>query len=484
MKASVKQIGSGSNLKVLVVATDDNGKEYIVRKVARMSPKFAPKVAEAIVTSFNEYYGGGEYVPEETSPEASEAAQTAIDNYIATQEANIATAQGKINAARDVIDQQQAIIDNPESTEEQKAAAEAEIVKQQKIVDTQTANITTYQNNIDNAADKAPAATITEVPEVLVLDNSIKKGWKIEADFTANETTTVEANEQVTGGITIKNTGEEPANLVINVGDSDVTLATNSDWNEVVVESVANDTLTVATHTHIKKLILKKGHVKVNNALVSDCIEEVVIEGGTVDANSEVDATSLSKLATSTPSVININADLTGASATTGILTSGHFVYNNNANVNFTKTGANLNGGFLLRGSSKMLAEFRGEGEWHSMNNPTIWLSNFEGLVKIYSGKFFNDANHAETIYAEKGFIEIYGGEFHNTLTEDKNFLLNCYDANYKAGKSNITVYGGKFYGFDPAHNGAESSDESTNFVAEGYESVNMGEYFEVRKAE
>ena len=45
-------------------------------------------------------------------------------------------------------------------------------------------------------------------------------------------------------------------------------------------------------------------------------------------------------------------------------------------------------------------------------------------------------------------------------------------------------VYGGKFYGFNPAANGAESSDMSTNFVAEGYKSVDCGDYFEVIKDE
>lgn len=483
MKAQVKTLGSGSNLNVLITATDDNGNEFYLHKAARMGAKMSPEKAELYVANWNEAYGGGGYVPDETSPEASQAAQTAVDNYVAEQEGKIATAQGKIDAANAVIAEQQAIIDNPESTEEQRAAAEAEIVKQQKIVTTQTNNIATYQNNIENAADKAPAASITEVPEVLVLDNTPKKGWKIEADFTANETTTIEANEQVEGGINIKNTGAEPANLVINVGESDVTLATNSNWNEVVVESVANDTLTVATHTHIKKLILKKGHVWVNNGAVEDCIEEVVQEGGTINANPAVEVTSLSKLGSSTPATYVINEPVSGSSITTGILTSGHFTYVNNATVQCTKTGSNLNGGFLIRGS-KLLAEFKGEGEWHTANNPTIWLSDFDGVVKIHSGKFFNDANHAECIYAEKGFIEIYGGEFHNTETEAKNFLLNCLDANYASGKANITVYGGKFYGFDPAHNAAESSEMTTNFVAEGYESVNMGEYFEVRKAE
>lgn len=449
-----------------------------------------------------------DYPNDETSPAASDAAQDAIDTYVASQEKSIETAQGKIETAQAtiaeqegiienanaVIAEQQAILDDPEASEEEKAAAQAEIDTQnavitaaqkkitsnQNTIATQEKNIATYQSNIENAADKAPAASITEVPEVLTLDNTPKKGYKIEADFTANETTTIEANERVEGGISIKNTGDEPANLVINVGNSDVTLAGGSEWDEVVVESVANNTLTIATSAHINKLVLKRGRVWVNNAQVEDCIDEVVVEGGKLEANPEINATKVGDLY-SKPSIVNINTTLTAnKNITTGILTSGHYIYNNNAKVQTNGTGSGASG-YLIRGS-KLVMDFYGSGEWRSLTNPTIWLSDFDGLVRIYDGKFFNEGGHAETIYAEKGFIEIYGGEFHNVDDGTKNFLLNCLDANYKAGTAGITVFGGKFYGFDPAHNAAESSEDTTNFVAEGYESVyhEDGDYYEV----
>ena len=436
-----------------------------------------------------------DYPNSETSAEAAAASQAAVDNYIATQEANIATAQGKIETAnatiaeqQAIIAEQQAILDNPESTEEEKAAAQAaitaaekKIATNEKTIATQEKNIQTYQNNIKDAENKAPAASITEVPEVLVLDNTPKKGYKIEADFSVNDVTTIEANEKVEGGISIKNTGEEPANLVINVGNSDVTLATNSEWDTVTVESVADDTLTVATYTHIKKLIVKKGRVWVNNALVEDCIDEVEIKGGKVEANGIINATKASDFG-SKPATVKINSNISTTNYTTGILTSGHYIYENNARVDFTKT-VSTSAGFLIRGS-KLLAEFKGPGEWHSANNPCIWLSDFDGVIKIHDGKFFNDANSNECIYAEKGFIEIYGGEFHNVKVDgQKDFLLNCLDANYQSGKAGIKVYGGKFYGFDPAANAAESSEMTTNFVAEGYESVfnEEGGYYEVK---
>ena len=87
-----------------------------------------------------------DYVNDPTSPETSAANQATVDNYVASQDAAIATAQSKIEAdnatiaeqnaaieaANGVIAEQQAILDNPEATEEQKAAAQAEILLKRK----------------------------------------------------------------------------------------------------------------------------------------------------------------------------------------------------------------------------------------------------------------------------------------------------------------------------------------------------------------
>jgi hypothetical protein len=69
-------------------------------------------------------------------------------------------------------------------------------------------------------------------------------------------------------------------------------------------------------------------------------------------------------------------------------------------------------------------------------------------------------------IYCYLGTINITEGIFKN-LGEDKTFLLNCYDANYKNGTAKIVVTGCKFYDFDPGNNTAEGP--GTSFLAEGY---------------
>lgn len=107
------------------------------------------------------------------------------------------------------------------------------------------------------------------------------------------------------------------------------------------------------------------------------------------------------------------------------------------------------------------------------------------GNVVIESGNFKLAQGLNSVIYASKGHIYIYGGEFSADNEAEGNssqpyWLLNVLDSAYKSGEASITVYGGKFYGFDPANNLSEG--EGTNFVAEGYESIEIEPgVFEVR---
>ena len=90
---------------------------------------------------------------------------------------------------------------------------------------------------------------------------------------------------------------------------------------------------------------------------------------------------------------------------------------------------------------------------------------NLTGSTSVYR----TNRSGGELVYCYAGTINITNGTFRND-GEDKKFVLNCYDANYRNGTAKIIVTGGKFYDFDPANNTAEG--EGTSFVPEGYESV------------
>lgn len=71
------------------------------------------------------------------------------------------------------------------------------------------------------------------------------------------------------------------------------------------------------------------------------------------------------------------------------------------------------------------------------------------------------------------GTADIEGGVFSNTDASDTRYVINCIDANWKNGTAKVNITGGTFHNFNPADNAAEGA--GTNFVAEGYKSIQDG---------
>lgn len=108
-----------------------------------------------------------------------------------------------------------------------------------------------------------------------------------------------------------------------------------------------------------------------------------------------------------------------------------------------------------------------------------VWADN--GTVVINDGTYSNQtdgsARGTDLIYVSNGGqVVINGGTF---IAAKPEWTLNVKDSDYKAGKANIVVKGGRFYKFNPAD--CDCEGPHTNFVADGYESVLEGEYYVVK---
>ena len=122
-----------------------------------------------------------------------------------------------------------------------------------------------------------------------------------------------------------------------------------------------------------------------------------------------------------------------------------------------------------------------GNGSVIAKENDCYAIDVRDGGRLVIEDGFFN--GNITAVYAYEGTVEVKGGEFDiqqlNPGPNDKRFMLNCFDANYKNGTAKIIVSGGKFHGFDPGNNLAEGPE--TNFLAPGYKSVDLGDgWFEV----
>ena len=135
-------------------------------------------------------------------------------------------------------------------------------------------------------------------------------------------------------------------------------------------------------------------------------------------------------------------------------------------NHNLTATGATTQPAIMARGTQEITIYGKGTVDAGVgiciEGNGENSIINLTGSTTIYQ----NDRSGGELIYCYAGTINITNGTFKNNGA-DKKYMLNCYDANYRAGTAKIIVTGGKFYDFDPGNNEAEGP--GTSFLAEGY---------------
>lgn len=111
-----------------------------------------------------------------------------------------------------------------------------------------------------------------------------------------------------------------------------------------------------------------------------------------------------------------------------------------------------------------------GNGTLQAKENDCYAVDVQDGAkLTIENGTFVGNV-HA--VYVYQGELTVKGGaysiqqKYPDTAKTDE-FVLNCYDANFKNGTAKITVTGGTFEKFNPANCAAEGA--GTNFVAAGY---------------
>ncbi len=111
-----------------------------------------------------------------------------------------------------------------------------------------------------------------------------------------------------------------------------------------------------------------------------------------------------------------------------------------------------------------------------------VWAQG--GKVTINGGTFKNAGEGSDLIYASaNGHVVINGGEFVACQKQTGvDGTLEAYSVlNLKGDNtgSSITCYGGRYFKFDPANN--KSENPAVSFVAEGYQSVQEGDWYVVK---
>jgi hypothetical protein len=315
-----------------------------------------------------------------------------------------------------------------------------------------------YLNGNSLSGSSSTYANIAGTLSIEPLDET--KKVNITADFQDGAKVVMTADN----ALVVNNANEATS---VEVYAPNATVEIGGKYNEVTA-TVSEDTLVLKSGFHATKLNVLKGNVKFYGIDIADFADSCEAKEGTVEPmswNVPTDV-AIGKMS-SNAGIYKLVEDYTGTTAITfGIFGSGRYKYDLNGHT--VTMGSKSAGCIFVRGT----AEINIYGPGKLVNNAEsygVWVSG--GSLNVYGGDF---EAYTHVLYAEKGTINVYGGTF-KCLSEDKKFLLNCLDANYTSGAAKITVYGGKFYEFNPAASMGEPGGP-VSLVAPGYKVVETEE--------
>ena len=305
----------------------------------------------------------------------------------------------------------------------------------------------------------------------VVVDEETAKNVTVNVVFNENSSITNPTERDLTVGNSNSGKTDYDPSIDINSPESSVTLSNS--WDTVSVAS-GDNTTTINNKSHINRLIVKKGNVIVKDTAVDNMIDEVVNDTEYTVSCYTKDCSTWSEFKSSAAinGFTNLVADVsTDRGISLALTASGNYEWNL-GDKNLVSTNTYL---FLAR--SEVHIDIKSDGGDVKGGGYGLWTASSKTVVNVWGGNW-----EAETtaLYSENGLINIYGGSY-SVTDDDKRYLLNCKDDNYTAGTAKIVVYGGKFFGFNPAESMGEPGGP-VSFVADGYESVLVEEgVWEVR---
>ena len=198
-------------------------------------------------------------------------------------------------------------------------------------------------------------------------------------------------------------------------------------------------------------------------------LRAALLLGGEVTLTKDLVITEPLVVGAGASSVINLNGfDIVAESTDAIVVEGGNLTINGNGDVKAAtddKSSANAiwvkYGNVVINGGNYYV------GADNAFRNDCIYL----GAASLKA----EAANYKSTITINGGTFEAKAQEY------DQYWVLNVQDQFYAAG-SDIVVKGGSYKNFNPANNKSEGAN--TNFVAEGYFTALVGDYYVVSDAQ
>ena len=284
------------------------------------------------------------------------------------------------------------------------------------------------------------------------------------------------------GALTL-NSGRAVVEESAVVSDVNATPSANSAAIVVLKASVQKVSVDTSAENSSSNLTVEENAVVPELSVTGD--GDVKIENnGTVELSSPVDTTAELSAALQLGGTIDLAGDIYFTPDTT--LSSGGIIP---LNIVTNDTVLNLNGyKIALTGYEGVTYAYTPaiisvDGAEMTINgdgciDPEAGENNSYGIDIVSGGSLtINGGSYYGAITAvqvEKGSLVVNDGYFELSETvkaqapQYAKYLINCIDANYNNGTAAVTIYGGKFLNFDPAH-APETGNAS--YLAEGLDS-------------
>lgn len=156
----------------------------------------------------------------------------------------------------------------------------------------------------------------------------------------------------------------------------------------------------------------------------------------------------------------------------------GKIIGQSNGTYSYGSEAITVAGGTLnIKGNLKVVA-----GSGSVKSDRAVYVR--KGTLNIYGGYFStsddasgnpNPVVFLKPDFNKQAYCNIYGGVFESTGNSE--YVVNIEDT--ERSRAHIKIYGGKFKGFDP---GNVNEGTITSFLAEGYKSTKVGDYYVVTK--
>ena len=389
------------------------------------------------------------------------SAETALDEKI---DAEIARASGEEQRIDEKIDDEVARAEAAEQALDEKVSVE------KGRAETAEANLS---RRADTLNDELDAEKTVRESEDVKLDRKINTEIDDrKADVDEEEARAKAAEQALQGAINDEKTRAEAKETALQDSiDAEKARALSAETDLQDAIDLKADKETTYTKEEVDALIAEKEAEIVQIKKDYTDLKEIVAEiGGNVEWGVPADGTFNNMMKKS--GTVKLGENTTTSTYAGGITSKNDTTLNLNGK-NLTFSGqTTTNPGIMTRGKQKLTIMGKGTidaaGRIAVEANGADTVINLSGTTGFFAAEptYVTDRSGGELIYCYLGTINIYAGVFKNN-GDDKKFLLNCYDANYKNGTAKIVVTGGKFYDFDPGNNTAEGP--GTSFLAEGY---------------